>query len=292
MTGAGRIFDRRTVRLRRARAAAGFTDRGFLFESVARDLADRLGDMRRRFDTALDLGCHDGVLARAPGVHGRIGTLVHADTAPEMAARAPSPALAADEDALPFRDGCFDLVASVLSLHWVNDLPGALIQVRRVLRPDGLALLALFGAGTLSRLRVGLARAEIEEGGAGARVSPFPDVRTAGGLLQRAGFAMPVVDESTLTVRFADARRLLADLRGMGEANALAARPRAPLRRAALARFLAEAPTPYETEFSVLTLTGWKPAPGQPKARAPGSAAAPLADALDARRRAPTRSVR
>ena len=292
MTGAGRIFDRRTVRLRRARAAAGFADRGFLFESVARDLADRLGDMRRRFDTALDLGCHDGVLARAPGIHGRIGTLVHADTAPEMAARAPSPALAADEEALPFRDDCFDLVASVLSLHWVNDLPGALIQVRRVLRPDGLALLALFGAGTLSRLRVGLARAEIEEGGAGARVSPFPDVRTAGGLLQRAGFAMPVVDESTLTVRFADARRLLADLRGMGEGNALAARPRAPLRRAALARFLAEAPTPYETEFSVLTLTGWKPAPGQPKARAPGSAAAPLADALDARRRAPTRSVR
>ena len=283
MTGAGRIFDRRTVRLRRARAAAGFADRGFLFESVARDLADRLGDMRRRFDTALDLGCHDGVLARTPGLHGRIGTLVHADTAPEMAARAPSPALAADEDALPFRDGCFDLVASVLSLHWVNDLPGALIQVRRVLRPDGLALLALFGAGTLSRLRVGLARAEIEEGGAGARVSPFPDVRVAGGLLQRAGFAMPVVDESTLTVRFADARRLLADLRGMGEANALAARPRAPLRRAALARFFAEAPAPYETEFSVLTLTGWKPAPGQPKARAPGSAAAPLADALDAR---------
>ena len=282
MTGAGRIFDRRTVRLRRARAAAGFADSGFLFESVARDLADRLGDMRRRFDTALDLGCHDGVLARAPGIHGRIGTLVHADTAPEMAARAPSPALAADEEALPFRDDCFDLVASVLSLHWANDLPGALIQVRRVLRPDGLALLALFGAGTLARLRVGLARAEIEEGGAGPRVSPFPDVRTAGGLLQRAGFAMPVVDESTLTVRFADARRLLADLRGMGEGNALVARPRAPLRRAALARFLAEAPTPYETEFSVLTLTGWKPAPGQPKARAPGSAAAPLADALDA----------
>lgn len=284
MTGAGRIFDRRTVRLRRARAAAGFADRSFLFEAVARDLVERLGDMRRRFDTALDLGCHDGALARALGNDGRIGALVHADPAPEMAARAPPPALAADEEALPFRDGCFDLVTSVLSLHWVNDLPGALVQVRRILRPDGLALLALFGAGTLSQLRVDLARAEIEEGGAGARVSPFPDVRAAGSLLQRAGFAMPVVDESTLTVRFADARRLLADLRGMGEANALLARPRAPLRRAALARFLADAPAPYEAGFSVLTLTGWKPAPGQPKARAPGSAAASLADALEARR--------
>ena len=127
-------------------------------------------------------------------------------------------------------------MASVLCLHWVNDLPGTLIQIRRVLRPDGLALLTLFGAGTLARLRVDLARAEIEEGGAGARVSPFPDVRAAGGLLQRAGFAMPVVDEYTLTVRFADAARLFADLRGMGETNALVARPRAPLRRGALAR--------------------------------------------------------
>ena len=259
MTGDRRLFDRRAVRLRRDRAAAGFADRRFLFDSVARDLAERLGDVRRGFDRALDLGCRDGALARALGADSRIGALIHADLAPAMAMRAPRPALAADEEALPFRENSFDLVASVLCLHWVNDLPGTLIQIRRVLRPDGLALLTLFGAGTLARLRVDLARAEIEEGGAGARVSPFPDVRAAGGLLQRAGFAMPVVDEYTLTVRFADAARLFADLRGMGETNALVARPRAPLRRGALARFFAAAPAPYEVEFPVLTLTGWKP---------------------------------
>ena len=227
---------------------------------MARDLAERLEDMRRRFDLALDLGCRDGAMARATAGRDRIGLLVHADLSPAMAARAPRPALAADEEALPFREGRFDLAVSVLALHWVNDLPGALIQIRRALRPGGLALLALFGAGTLADFRAALARAEIAaSGGAGARVAPFPDIRAAGGLLQRAGFADPVADEYTLTARFADALRLLADLRGMGETSVLAARPRPPLRRAALARFLADAPAPCEARFSILTLTGWKP---------------------------------
>ncbi len=274
-------FDRRALRRRRDRAAAGFTNHRFLFDAVARDLVERLGAVRRRFATALDLGCRDGFMARALGAGDRVDVFVNADLSPAMAARAPRPALAADEEALPFCENAFDLVTGVLSLHWVNDLPGALVQIRRILRPDGMALLALFGAGTLRELRIGLARAEIETGGgAGARVSPFPDVRTAGSLLQRAGFALPVVDESTVPVRFADAARLFADLRGMGETNALAARPRGPLRRAALDRFLSAAPVPYETGFSVITLTGWKPAPGQPRPRPPGSAARRLADAL------------
>ena len=263
MTDDRQVFDRRTVRRHRDRAAAGFAEHRFLFDAVARDLAERLDGVRRRFPLALDLGCRDGAMARALGAsgnEGKVGALVHADLSPAMAARAPRPALAADEEALPFRAASFDLVVSVLALHWVNDLPGTLVQIRRVLRPDGLALLALFGAGTLGELRVALARAEMDTGGgAGARVSPFVDVRTAGALLQRAGFALPVVDEAPWPVRFADAGRLLADLRGMGETGALAHRP--PLRRAALARFLARAPAPWETRFSVVTLTGWNPGP-------------------------------
>ena len=255
------VFDRRLVRIRRDRAAADFANHRFLFDAAAGELAERLRLMRRRFDSALDLGCRDGAAARALGGSGKVGALIHADPAPRMAALAPRPALAADEEALPFRDNAFDLVVSALSLHWVNDLPGALVRIRGALRPDGLALLALFGAGTLAELRADLARAETETSdGAGARVSPFVDVRTAGALLQRAGFAEPVVDELSLPVRFGNARRLLSDLRGMGETAAFAARPRPPLRRAALARFLATAPAPYETRFSVVVMTGWKPA--------------------------------
>lgn len=257
--GDRRVFDRRLLRARRDRAAAKTAQYNFLFDEAARDLAERIGGMRRRFALGLDLGCRDGAMARALGANGRVGALVHADLSPAMAARAPRPALAADEEALPFREESFDLVVSALALHWVNDLPGALIQIRRVLEPGGLALLALFGAGTLAELRADLARAEIAEtGGAGARVAPFLDVRAAGALLQRAGFAMPVADEFSVPARFAHAARLLADLRGMGEANALAG-PRAPLRRAALARFLAAAPAPYACRFSIVAMTGWKP---------------------------------
>ena len=281
MTDDRHVFDRRLVRRRRDRAAARFAAHRFLFDAVAGNLVERLTDVRRRFAFALDLGCHDGPVARALAGVDKVDTLVHADMSPAMAARAPRPALAADEESLPFREDSFDLVVSALSLHWVNDLPGTLIQIRRVLRPDGMALLALFGAGTLAGLRADLAAAELDSGGgAGARISPFVDVRTAGGLLQRAGFAMPVVDESSVPVRFADARRLLADLRGAGETNALA--KRSPLRRAAFRRFLSRARSPYEGSFSVVTLTGWKPDAGQPKALTPGSAARPLAEALGA----------
>lgn len=257
------VFDRRLARIRRDRAAGAFANHRFLFDAVARDLAERLQAVRRRFDLALDLGCRDGAAARALGAGGKVETFVHADLSPRMAALAPQPALAADEEALPFCDNAFDLVASALALHWVNDLPGALVRIRRALRPDGLALLAVFGAGTLAELRADLARAEMETaGGTGARISPFVDVRTAGALMQRAGFAAPVVDAFALPVRFANAGRALSDLRGMGETAAFAARPRPPLRRAALARFLANAPAPYETRFSIIVMTGWKPAAG------------------------------
>ncbi len=283
MTDDTRIFDRQLLRLRRERAASGFAGYRFLFDEAAGILAERLGDVRRPFFTALDLGCRDGLMARASGAGEKIDFLVQADPALAMVTRAPRPGLVLDEEALPFRANSFDLVVSVLDLHWVNDLPGALIQILRILRPDGLALLALFGAGTLAELRAGLMQAELDGGGrAGVRVPPFLDVRTAGSLLQRAGFALPVVDESSLHVRFANAQRLLADLRGMGETNMLRRGARAPLPRAALRRFLAAAPAPYDCRFSIITMTGWKPHESQPQPRPPGSASGRLADALDA----------
>ncbi len=286
------IFDRRLVRRRRDRAAANLAAHEFLFAEVAERLTERLDDVTRTFPMALDLGCHGGALARALGRRGGVETLVQCDLSPAMARAAAAgggPALAADEEALPFKPRSFALVLSALSLHWVNDLPGALIQIRHALEPDGLFLGALLGGETLHELRAALMEAELaEEAGASPRVSPFADVREVGGLLQRAGFALPVADVDTIPVTYANALELMRDLRGMGESNALVARRRRPLRRATLLRAAAiyqekfgQADGRVPATFQVITLTAWAPHPCQPKALAPGSARARLADALD-----------
>ncbi|MBX9633820.1 MAG: methyltransferase domain-containing protein, partial [Magnetospirillum sp.] len=193
-----RIFDRSLLRKRRDRAAPEFAAHDFLVREMAERLADRLTDVTRRFPLALDLGCHTGEIADTLMGRGGIETLVQCDLSPRMAAKAATnghPALAADEEWLPFADASFDLVISCLSLHWVNDLPGTLLQIRRVLKPDGLFLCAMLGGETLKELRQALSEAEMaEENGWSPRVSPFADVRDLGGLLQRAGFALPVVD--------------------------------------------------------------------------------------------------
>jgi SAM-dependent methyltransferase len=194
----------------------------------------------------------------------------------------------ADEEALPFAAGCFDLVVSALSLHWVNDLPGALVQIRRCLKPDGLFLAAMFGTGTLAELRQALVQAELEmEAGAGPRVSPFVEVAEAGALLHRAGFALPVADADTVETTYADAPALMLEVRGMGEANAMLGRRKAFTRGRTLARAAAlyadgfAAPQGrVRASFEILTLTGWAPHPAQPQPLAPGSAQARLADAL------------
>jgi len=149
---------------------------------------------------------------------GGIEHIVQADPSPTFAARTAGLRLAAEAEALPFAPGSFDAVLSVLALHWTNDLPGALLQLRRALKPDGLLLVSLLGGDTLSELRQSLMAAELaEEGGVSPRVSPFAELRDLGGLLQRAGFAMPVVDNDRLTVTYADALALMRELRGMGE---------------------------------------------------------------------------
>jgi NADH dehydrogenase [ubiquinone] 1 alpha subcomplex assembly factor 5 len=282
------VFDRRSVRRHRERAAAAPRAADFLVAEAAERLADRLDDIARRFPLALDLGCRDGVLARVLRGRGGIETLLHADTALGYARQAPAPALVAEAEALPIKSGSLDLVLSTLDLHWTNDLPGALLQLRQALKPDGLLLASLFGGETLVQLRRALMEAELaEEGGAGPRVSPFADVRDLGQLLQRAGFALPVIDSDTITVTYADALALMRDLRAMGESNAVCERRRGFTRRATLlgagrlyAELFAGADGRIPASFEIITLTAWAPHEGQQQPLRPGSATARLATAL------------
>ncbi|HJR22355.1 MAG TPA: methyltransferase domain-containing protein [Dongiaceae bacterium] len=284
-----RIFDRRLLRERRARASLGLTAHDFLLTEVAERLSDRLSDIARRFPLALDLGARDGILARTLQGRGGIETLIQAETSLVNAQRLQGgAALVADEELLPFKEQCFDAVLSNLALHWVNDLPGALAQIRSSLKPDGLFLAALFGTGTLQELRTALMEAELAEtGGASPRVSPFADLRDAAGLLQRAGFALPVADVDTVTVTYGDFFALLRDLRGMGETNILIDRLKHPTRRTVFARAAAiyqdrftDAEGRLPATFQILFLTGWAPDPSQQQPAKRGSGKTSLKDVL------------
>jgi SAM-dependent methyltransferase len=287
------VFDRRAVRRHRDRAAAHLVDHDFLFREAAARLADRLEDVNRQFPLALELGARGDVLAEQLLGRAGIETLIRCDLSPRLlgcanAAHA-SPGVVADEEFLPFAAGRFDLIISCLNLHWVNDLPGALLQIRRCLKPDGLFLATLFGTETLGELREALLEAEIAEcGGAGPRVSPFADVRDAGALLQRAGFALPVVDTDTIQVSYSSALDLMRDLRGMGEANAVVERRRTFTRRSTILRAAAIYADRHADDkhripatFQIMTLTGWAPHDSQPRALRPGSAISRLSAALD-----------
>jgi SAM-dependent methyltransferase len=284
------IFDRTQVRRQRDRAAVNLGGHDFLLREVAGRLVERLQDVRRSFSVALDLGCHTGQTGAA--IHGVRGveTVIQADFSTEMAKRVDSRAAAVDEERLPFAPGSFDLVVSNLSLHWVNDLPGALIQIRQSLKPDGLFLAALLGGDTLFELRQAFMEAELElTGGISPRVSPMAELRDGGSLMQRAGFALPVVDGESFTVTYADPFALMAELRGMGETNAVLARPKTPLSRTLLAEtarryaeLFGEPDGRVRATFQVIYLTGWAPHDAQQKPLRPGAAKSRLADALDA----------
>ena len=283
------IFDRHLLRARQRRARS----RGpamFLLEHVAADLAERLAAVLRRFDVAVDLGTPSDALRRALAENDTIATLIAAEPA-AAALDGAYPRVAADEEALPFADGSLDLVVSALALQWVNDLPGALIQIRRALKPDGLLLAAMLGGDSLMELREAFASAESEmEGGLSPRVAPFADLRELGALMQRAGFALPVVDSDRLTVRYDSAFALMRDLRAMGATNVLAERRRTPLKRATLMRMAAiyaerfsDADNRVRATFEIAWLSGWSPHASQQKPLKPGSAAQRLADALGAK---------
>src|SRR5215469_5574128 len=233
------LFDRRGWRLHRDRAARnGCVD--FLHNEVANRILDRLDDSGWRFRTALDLGTHNGALARALGKRPEIEAVVAADPSFVFLGRGAGARVVADPELVPFRQRSFDLVVSALALHWVGDLPGTLVQLRRVLKPDGLLLAAMLGGASLVELRTALFEAELaEEGGVSPRVSPAADLGDIAALLLRTGYAMPVADAETLTVTYPNAVAMMHDLRGMGETNALSARRRTPLRRSTLARAVA-----------------------------------------------------
>lgn len=284
------VFDRVQLRQRRERVARHWEGISFLKREIAERLAERLDDVKRSFGSALDLGCHGDEVAEALDGRKTVGTLVRTDLGEGFARKAKGPAVVADEEALPFAPQSFDLVLSAMALHWVNDLPGTLIQIARILRPDGLFLGAMLGGGTLWQLRQALSAAESEvEGGLSPRVSPFADLRDAAGLLQRAGFALPVADGETIDVEYPDALSLMRDLGTMGEANLVAERRRGFTRRATLLR-AAEIyserfalPTGrVAASFEVIFLHGWSPHASQPKALRPGAAKNRLADALGA----------
>jgi len=279
-------FDRALLAARRRRALARHPDgAGFLRDAVADDLADRLSAVKRDFSRALDLGSGGRLAAvlRARGVP----EVVRADVlAAEPGGGEPDVVL--DEEALPFAAASFDLVVATLTLQAVNDLPGALIQIRRALKPDGLFLAALLGGDTLTELRTALIAAEAElTGGAAPRVAPFAGLQDLAGLLQRAGFALPVADVDRLTVRYDGLFSLARDLREAGATSPLADRPRTPLRRAVLLRAaeiyaerFADPDGRVRATLDVVSLSGWAPHESQPKPLKPGSATHSLADAL------------
>lgn len=284
------VFDRTALRVRRERAAREWEACSFLKREIATRLVERLDDVRRTFPLALDLGCHGDEIASALGGCKTIERLVRADLGLGFARRAGGPAVVADEEALPFAAHRFDLVMSAMTLHWVNDLPGALIQIARILKPDGLFMGAMLGGATLWQLRQALAAAESEiEGGLSPRVSPFADLRDAAGLLQRAGFALPVADSETIDVEYSNALELMRELSVMGESNLVIERRRGLARRATLLRAaeiyrerFTQTSGRVAASFEVLFLHGWAPHELQPKPIKPGSARHRLAEALDA----------
>lgn len=288
MASPSHIFDRALLARRRARAASEAGAHDFLLRQVSEDIADRLSLVRRTFSVGLNLGAHTGMLSRRLRELGSVGMLIDADTRAEMLARCDGPRLGADEELVPFGPGTLDLVVSGLSLQLVNDLPGVLLQVRQALKGDGLFLAALLGAGSLVELREAFLVAETEiYGGATPRVAPFADVRALGGLLQRAGFALPVADVDMLRVTYPHPLALMSELKGMGASNVLAERSRRPMTRRLLARaaevYLERFAMPdgrVPATFEIVTLTGWAPDPSQPKPLRPGSATSRLADAL------------
>jgi SAM-dependent methyltransferase len=275
------LFDTalRRARLERARKA-GWSD-DFLMPRIAEELADRLQPVLRDFPQAVDLFSRGADVAEALKSVPRIGTLTRAGDEPDVG-------ISVSNEALPFAPSSLDLVVSALALHWAEDLPGLLVQIRRALKPDGLFLAAVAGGETLNELRRAFAEAESETlDGLSPRVIPFADVRDLGALLQRAGFALPVVDSERLTLRYEDLGGLFRDLRALGATNPMLARTKTPLRRETLTR-LEEI---YRTHFSdpdgriratveIVWLSGWAPHESQQKPLRPGSAKARLADAL------------
>ena len=282
MSIADPIFDRLLLRSRLARAIAG-RPADFLLERAADDLVERLDAIQRTFSRVVDVG------TPGPGLARRLAMRLPAAAVSRIGAPGTGPVDAiGDPEHLCLADSSVDLAVSALALQTANDLPGALVQIRRALRPDGLFLGALVGGRTLHELREVLTIADIElSGGASPRVAPFADLRDMGGLLQRAGFALPVADGESLTVRYPDLLALMRDLRAMGATNALVSRTRVPASRALFARAAAlyherhgDRDGRIRATFEIIQLSGWAPHDSQQRPARRGSATISLAEAL------------
>lgn len=272
-----RVFDRSCVKHNRNRSLKDFKNHGFLFDWAADQINDRLSDVNRNFPKVLQLGI------RGPAIQ---NDKIQSQFTMDIAG---TPSIIAEEDILPIAPGSLDLITGNLTLQTVNDLPGALIQIRRALKPDGLFLAAMLGGETLHEFRHVLSETEIEmHGGISPRVAPFADKQQMGGLMQRAGFALPVIDSELITVTYDSMFKLMHDLRGMGETNAITERNRKPLGK----RFFMRAAEKYQKEFSegdgrivatfeIIFLLGWAPHDSQQKPLRPGSAEHSLAEALN-----------
>jgi len=254
------IFDGKSVRRHRDRAVARLGRVAPVLDDLAARLLDRLDDTKARFSTALELGGRGSIAAN---LQGRGIQVVSADFSAAMAASAGGLAVAIDGEALPFGPRNFDLIIAHLSLHWVNDLPGALLQLRQALMPGGLFLASMPALGTLAELRTALLDAELTlTGGVSPRVSPYPDLRDCAGLLQRAGFSLPVADVEEIQFQYANPLALLHDLRAAGETNAVAARSRKIPPKALFPMALSTLPTQNGRTVATLKLaimTGWAP---------------------------------
>lgn len=272
-----RLIDRAALRARQARALRG-EPATFLLDRVAEDMQERLQAVLRDFKDVADIWTPGELMRHLPP--GRFGRIAHVDM------------FESDDETLQLASASLDLALSALALHFANDLPGVLAQIRRALRPDGLFLAALLGGDTLTELRQSFAAAEVErEGGLSPRVLPFADLRDLGALLQRAGFALPVADVDRVVVRYSDAFSLMQDLRRMGATNVLADRRRTPLRRATLLRMaqiyserFADGDGRIRATFDIVWLSGWAPHASQQQPLKPGSARASLADAVKGRK--------
>jgi SAM-dependent methyltransferase len=280
------LFDRKLLLARRRRAMKLGAET-FLLDQVANEFADRLAAVKRHFALALDLGTPGTTLSDTLANSGQVDRIVASNPLAHLQGTG-SAHVVSDEEALPFAEAKFDLVVSALALQWVNDLPGTLVQIRRALKPDGLLLAALVGGETLHELRESFAAAEAEiTGGASPRVSPFAEVRSLGSLLQRAGYALPVIDSDRHIVRYQDVFKLFQDLRRMGATNVLIERSRRPLTKKIVARaaeiYVERFSDPdgrLRATFDVLWISGWAPHESQQKPLKPGSAKTRLADAL------------
>jgi len=284
------LFDRNLLRQRRGRVASEFGNYNFLAKRALSDIADRIASVTRDFEHAAILGGGPGALPEDAEslLREKVGWLCQSDLSPPIAARIGLPALALDEERLPFATESLDLVLAPWGLHWTNDLPGALVQINHTLRPDGFFACAMPGGSTLTELRQSLMAAESElAGGVTARVSPLAGTFDMAALLQRAGFAMPVADVDRVTVRYDNIFALMADLRGMGETSVLGDRSRKPATRTLFTRAgqiyaerFSDPDGRIRATFEIIHAAGWAPHPDQPKPKRPGSATHRLADAL------------